>query len=47
MPLLINIGQEDFWIYPNTTFKEVNLGNFDRSNFKIRDDLFYIDIKKQ
>ena len=47
MPLLINIGQEDFWIYPNTTFKEVNLGNFDRNNFKIRDDLFYIDIKKQ
>tara|TARA_B100000902_G_scaffold388416_1_gene434020 strand:- start:365 stop:2011 length:1647 start_codon:yes stop_codon:yes gene_type:complete len=47
MPLLVNIGQEDFWIYPNTTFKEVNLGNFDRNNFKIRDDLFYIDIKKQ
>ena len=47
MPLLINIGQDDFWIYPNNTFKEVDLGNFDRSNFKIRDDLFFIDIKKQ
>ena len=47
MPLLINTGQDDFWIYPNNEIKEIDLGSFDRSSFKIRDDLFYIDIKKQ
>ena len=47
MPLLINTGGKDFWIYPSTDFIEIDLGVFDRNNFKIRDDLFFIDIKKQ
>jgi aminopeptidase N len=47
MPLLINIGKGDFWIYPNNELKEIDLGIFDRSAFQIREDLFYIEIKKQ
>ena len=47
MPLLINTGKDDFWIYPTNEFKEINLGHFDRSAFQIRSDLFLIDIKKQ
>ena len=47
MPLLINTGKDDFWIYPNNGFKEIDLGSFDRGTFQIRTDLFYIDIKKQ
>ena len=47
MPLLINTGKDDFWIYPTNEFKEINLGHFDRGAFQIRSDLFLIDIKKQ
>jgi hypothetical protein len=47
MPLLINTGEKDFWIYPDNNIKEIDLGWFDVSSFKIRTDLFYIDVKKQ
>ena len=47
MPLLINTGNEDFWIYPTNEIKEIDLGSFDLGVFKIRTDLFYIDVKKQ
>ncbi|MAJ90328.1 MAG: peptidase M1 [Flavobacteriales bacterium] len=47
MPLLINTGADDFWIYPSAEFKEIDLGSFDEYDFRIRDDLFYINIKKQ
>lgn len=47
MPLLVNTGADDFWIYPSTEFTEIDLGSFDRSVFQIRQDLFYIDIKKK
>ena len=47
MPILINTGAKDFWIYPNTNWKEQDLGGFDKHDFKVRDDLFFIDIKKQ
>ncbi len=47
MPILINTGSKDFWIYPNTEWKEQDLGGFDKHDFKVRDDLFFIDIKKQ
>ena len=47
MPILINTGSEDFWIYPNAEWKEQDLGGFDKHDFKVRDDLFFIDIKKQ
>ena len=46
MPLLINTGKEDFWIYPNGELTEIDLGAIDMNAFKIRGDLFYIDIKK-
>ena len=47
MPLLINTGGNDFWIYPSTELIEIDLGSVDRNAFQIRTDLFYIDIKKQ
>ena len=47
MPILINTGIKDFWIYPNSEWKELALGSFDNHDFKVRDDLFFIDIKKQ
>jgi len=47
MPILINTGSKDFWIYPNIEWKEQDLGSFDKYNFKVRNDLFFIDIKKQ
>jgi aminopeptidase N len=47
MPILISTGLKDFWIYPNFEWKELDLGSFDNHDFKVRDDLFFIDIKKQ
>jgi aminopeptidase N len=47
MPILINTGSEDFWIYPSAEWKEQDLGGFDKHDFRVRDDLFFIDIKKQ
>ena len=46
MPILINTGSKDFWIYPNSEWKEQDLGGFDKHDFKVRDDLFFIDVKK-
>ncbi len=46
MPLLINTGKEDFWIYPSDDSKELDLGFFDRNTFHIRTDLMYIEVKK-
>ena len=46
MPIKINTGQDDFWIYPTTEIREIDLGSFDLNSFKIRQDLFLIDIKK-
>ncbi len=46
MPLLINTGKEDFWIYPSDDSQELDLGFFDRNTFHIRTDLMYIEVKK-
>ena len=46
MKLFINNGQNNTWIYPESKWKEFSLGNIDIKSFKIRDDLFYIDVKK-
>ena len=46
MPVLINIGYLDILIYPSNEWKELDLGSFDKNKFKIRDDLFFIDVKK-
>jgi len=46
MPLLINTGIQDFWIYPSKETKEVDLGLFDINEFRVRTDLMYIEVKK-
>ena len=46
MPILVNSGNKDFWIYPDLEWKEMSLGKIDRTEFKVRKDLFLIDIKK-
>ena len=46
MKLFINDGQKNILIHPESQWKEFSLGNIDIKSFNIRDDLFYIDIKK-
>ena len=46
MKLLINDGEKNIWISPNSKWKEYTIGNVDVKNFSIRDDLFYVDTKK-
>ena len=46
MPVLINAGKDDFWIYPNNNWQELDLGSFDKYDFKVRNDLFFIEVKK-
>lgn len=46
MKLLVNDGEKNIWISPNSEWKEYTIGNVDIKNFSIRDDLFYIDTKK-
>ena len=46
MPLLINKGADDFWIYPDNKWKEIEIGSFDIYDFNIREDLFFINSKK-
>ena len=46
MKLLINDGEKNIWISPNSEWKEYTIGNVDIKDFSIRDDLFYVDTKK-
>ena len=46
MPILINFGRDDIWIYPTNEWKEYNIGDFDPNFLNIRDDLLFIDVKK-
>ena len=46
MPLLINFGNEDNWILPVNQWKEVSLGVVDIDDFRVVEELFFIDIKK-
>ena len=46
MPILINTGKDNFWIYPNNDWKEEGLGKFDIHDFRIVEELFLIDVKK-
>jgi aminopeptidase N len=46
MKLLINNGVNDIWLYPNSNWQELSLGNSDIKAFNVRDDLFFIDVKK-
>ena len=46
MPVLINIGKDDFWIYPNNNWQEMSLGKIDSREFSVKEELFLLDIKK-
>ena len=46
MNIKVNIGQKDLWLSPDSEWKEYGLGNNDIKSFKVRDDLFYVNIKK-
>ncbi|MEE2930918.1 MAG: M1 family metallopeptidase [Bacteroidota bacterium] len=46
MPILINNGNKDFWIQPTNNWKETTLGNLDIYDFRVREDLFLIDVRE-
>ena len=46
MPILVNLGIDDFWIYPNYQWKEMSLGEVDSNDFSVLNELFLIEIKK-
>ena len=46
MPILVNSGKDDFWIYPEQIWKEMSLGRIDSTEFKVKEELFLLDIKK-
>ena len=46
MNIKVNIGQKDFWLSPDSEWKEYGLGNADIKSFNVRDDLFYVNVKK-
>ena len=46
MPIIVSAGLIEYKIYPKTSWQEINLGEFDPLDFRIRDDLFYVNVKK-
>ena len=46
MNVLVNDGIKDIWITPEDTWQELSLGFCDIKAFNIRQDLFFIDVKK-
>ena len=46
MNIKVNIGQKDLWLSPDSEWKEYGLGNIDIKSFNVRDDLFYVNVKK-
>ena len=46
MNIKVNIGQKDLWLSPDSEWKEYGLGNNDIKSFNVRDDLFYVNVKK-
>ena len=46
MPILVNSGTDDFWIYPNFKWKEMSLGKIDSHEFRVLEELFLVDVKK-
>jgi len=46
MNILVNDGIKDIWITPEDTWQELSLGFCDIKAFNIRQDLFFIDVKK-
>ena len=46
MPILVNIGKNNFWIYPDSDWKEQSLGKMDIDDFMVVEELFLIKVKK-
>ena len=46
MPILINTGNKNLWIYPENNWKEKSLGKVDIDDFRIIEELFLLDVKK-
>jgi len=46
MPILINTGNKNLWIYPENNWKEKSLGKIDIDDFRIIEELFLLDVKK-
>ena len=45
MKIQVNDGNRNIWISPNDTLQELSLGLVDIKDFRIREDLFFIDLK--
>ena len=46
MPILVNTGKNNFWIYPNSDWQEKSLGKMDIDDFMVVEELFLIKVKK-
>ncbi|MDC1063502.1 M1 family metallopeptidase [Flavobacteriales bacterium] len=46
MNIKVNVGAKDILLLPKSEWKEYSLGNVDIKSFKVRDDLFYVNVKK-
>ena len=46
MNIKVNVGTKDILLLPESEWKEYSLGNVDIKSFKVRDDLFYVNVKK-
>jgi aminopeptidase N len=46
MNIKVNVGTKDILLLADNEWKEYRLGNVDIKSFKVRDDLFYVNVKK-
>ena len=46
MNIKINVETKDILLLPDNEWKEYSLGNVDINSFKVREDLFYVNVKK-
>ena len=46
MNIKVSVGTKDMLLFPDSEWKEYSLGNVDIKSFKVRDDLFYVNVKK-
>ena len=46
MNIKVNVETKDILLLPDNEWKEYSLGNVDIKSFNVRDDLFYVNVKK-
>jgi aminopeptidase N len=46
MNIKVNVETKDILLIPDNEWKEYSLGNVDIKSFKVREDLFYVNVKK-